>query len=1235
MSQTFSNALSLTLVGRQAGVTIVPPGSRLTRLHYYDGKFLRAAHLDLEQRYVQALVQVSNQAGGPGIVHGFSTVLGAGETLDIGEGLAIDPQGRVLLLPSPASVSIAELLSASGRPAGPIPYGDDNIVQPLPEPRPPRVIAERPPAREILTREILEIDRGSGAAGFAPRLLESQPMVRSYASHALDRSSAGFRLSDPDARRAREGAFGDCVAKPPEGPDRVVQPSDLYLVVIAHAEALCGQEDVYGRLCEAACTTRSERPYFVEGIVVRAVPLDLDVTLGQIGPVVLGVRHLRSRVASAYYAREATLIGSLISKAGLSLDTWCLGAEALGGFGVPIGVLARSGETTSFFDAWIARRERIEAPPKKYWAWRMAMRPWDVFLAQVLQFQCHLHELFLEAPVPGTTDPCREGRGLMDEASGALSTLKEYYEKVSGELARLRLPAEEVARLDIFKDRIGNVGRLIDRLDVARQGVGAGERVLIRGGILELPSAGYLPVAKSAELPVNTQVRNLLGEGVDLRFCVVRPDFVPHALEEAQHMERISLVQGLANPQDRPRVDILVPNGELIEQTAKPDGMAFQGKAQFLLTFVLGGGASASVAVTGAGRGEHLPTQGAAFHFAGVGRAPDNAELGTFIHRAVDFREVRERGEFGGIERAEPVVPEGVFRVREAARRVAPDRAYVWEAGGPVRGTPEGIPGGVLDQPTTRRLTAIWATLRSDEDPFGLQVGQEASLTGRMILVVPTARASVADVTMRGAIRVSDVTPSFTATDRCRGFLTLDVVWNGVFGNNAPIQQHDRIEGTIELERTDRSEGSNVRVTLTLGREAARKQATLVFETAWAGSPVSAQCEGRLGFGDRFERVLESRFEENADVLRPGNTQHDLAVTALEVIDAVIAEPAFKANAEQLLFPPAKAPSSEQVLRAKLDWVLFHRRREKECGGREAVVEVKTRRYKVYSGVIKRPDHAKLTLVALTKNQTAQLQRAQFVPVGIVEYAGGSPNLLTAATALADQWQHVGHGNRIIVAAMANQGEAVADGEPLSLARLKQLELALDPIGMKIDPDAVAAMLPAVPDPTLPADDTDGIIAIVTHLFVDIRRARVVLYRPAGRDNVRRLENRPDAAGGLAPLPDLTLLFRDNEVVEDNDARRLFDVLHELTRRAGEGLPKLELAPPQALDANAHKRALSAGDLLRRTLVDSAAGQRYPLLDPRAVVGTRALREANPDERNFLNEAGNPVDEIIALTFRD
>ena len=40
-----------------------------------------------------------------------------------------------------------------------------------------------------------------------------------------------------------------------------------------------------------------------------------------------------------------------------------------------------------------------------------------------------------------------------------------------------------------------------------------------------------------------------------------RPDFVAHALEEAQHMDRISLTRGLDNTEALEEVDILVPDG--------------------------------------------------------------------------------------------------------------------------------------------------------------------------------------------------------------------------------------------------------------------------------------------------------------------------------------------------------------------------------------------------------------------------------------------------------------------------------------------------------------------------------------------------------------------------------------------------------------------------------------------------------------------------------------------------
>jgi hypothetical protein len=59
----------------QNGVTIVPSNSPLTRLNYFDGKFLRAADLQLEQLYLRTLVEYSNQVGGPGVANGFSAQL--------------------------------------------------------------------------------------------------------------------------------------------------------------------------------------------------------------------------------------------------------------------------------------------------------------------------------------------------------------------------------------------------------------------------------------------------------------------------------------------------------------------------------------------------------------------------------------------------------------------------------------------------------------------------------------------------------------------------------------------------------------------------------------------------------------------------------------------------------------------------------------------------------------------------------------------------------------------------------------------------------------------------------------------------------------------------------------------------------------------------------------------------------------------------------------------------------
>src|SRR6185436_16505983 len=86
-------------------------------------------------------------------------------------------------------------------------------------------------------------------------------------------------------------------------------------------------------------------------------------------------------------------------------------------------VLVRANGQTRLVDDWIARRERIEAHPRRYWAWRMMMRPWNVFLAQVFQFQCQLQDALRGAPDPAIGDPCKDVRSVLVEAEAYLERL--------------------------------------------------------------------------------------------------------------------------------------------------------------------------------------------------------------------------------------------------------------------------------------------------------------------------------------------------------------------------------------------------------------------------------------------------------------------------------------------------------------------------------------------------------------------------------------------------------------------------------------------------------------------------------------------------------------------------------------------------------------------------------------------------------------------------------------------
>jgi len=558
------------IVSTQNGISLIPNPTTLTRLHYFDGKFLRADDLSREQDYLRNLVALSNQSGGAGVVQGFSVMLDPNaDAILISQGLAIDPTGRVLLLPTPqVSVGIADLIAAS----------------------------MTPPASTTTSAT------NAATNGFAPCTV---------------------------------------AATAPAGGSSTPSTTDLYVITVGLAEALCGTESVYGKLCEEACVTSTDRPYTLEGIIVRAVPYSLVVQppVSAAFPV-NGDLWYQSRVAASYFADEASRIGSLLSASGLADMTWCYGACPVGGSDVAIAMLGRSGATTRFLDPWIVRRERLETPPRRYWQLKMSMRPLDIFWAQVFQFQCQLVHALANAPELSASATAMPSQA----STAALAQATQLLQKIS-------LSMQSGAA---FEGGTAAIDTVLTQISGALQGTfnGPTDRVLLRHGIVELPSAGYLPVSLSSTKTVNEQVRQLLGDGLDYNFCVVRHDYVPHAFEEAQHMDRISLLHGLDVPAEKPEIDVLVPDGQ-IQPFGVAQALTYQVTNAIVLiknntttSATIGSAAAATV-----GPAANLDTTTGGGVTATI--APGNPALGT-----IEFASMRQVFVAQGAARAE-VLPSG------------------------------------------------------------------------------------------------------------------------------------------------------------------------------------------------------------------------------------------------------------------------------------------------------------------------------------------------------------------------------------------------------------------------------------------------------------------------------------------------------------------------------------------------------------------------------------------------
>lgn len=1015
MSPLINEGTDLALrSGTASGKTLIQ-ASPLTRLNYFDGKFLRAEDFRREQEYLRQLVQFSNQGLGAGVVYGMDAVLPRQGRITIGSGLAMDSSGRTLLISETASFEINALIDATRRIAKPRPNGL----------------------------------RGSTE-------------------------------------------FGDCIdATEPPG-EAIPEGRSLYLICAGHAESLCGIEDVYGRLCEEACVTAVDRPLIVEGVVIRAIPLLLRTPLSTSRSVVLDRRHLRSLVASAYFEDERHIVKSLVSRAGLLTDTWCLGADMTAVGCVPLAVVSVAGSRTIFLDAWTVRRERMDAPARRYWAWRMGMRPWDVYLAHILQFQCHLHEVLGGQEEPGgDDDKCRDQADVLADADRYLAGVEKDYRSQIDELMRSAGPDSPAFRAAPGIQPQGGLASLTS----LRARVGASlrrsftsprERILINGGMVELPSAGYLPVIEGGTVSVNTQVRRLLGEGVDLRFCVVRPDFVQHALEEAQHMERISLLIGLDDPSARPEVDILVPDGQ-IDSVSRVDTTGWDSTVSLNVGDRPADGSPAertTVELRGAGRSEVLRGGGAAFYFAGAQEVKDPNLFTRFVRDIATLNTAtlanRER-----VLRRLPVTEAFAPADRTASRIAANLVSRVTLSSGrtaPAAGE-EALP-----------VAAGWVSMQIQSDPFTLQVAETTPVSLDSALSMLRGDKRVLFRTqINGTLRLTQAPVAGMQERRLKGRISGLKRIRTEVGESEVANESTLLESDVDLTMTGDASTGTLTATLI---SAERKRFGYRFDVKWGGNPQQAtvMVTGGIIRDGIFEPVggsvppalASANLVRSENALAAGGELRTLSTNAVEALGREIGElegAGFADTAMRALFPPPPPPSADLTVRATRDWVLFHRRRTKRCAADvERPAPPRVRKYQVYHYRLRRA--ADLNAIRDALRTDAGIARLNFDRVGIIEFQAGQAALLSEI--LAD-WQAVSPGNLLAYGMIATAGEE--DSTTVESARLTRLAGAV--AGMSpSDSSTQLEALPNVPA-ALRVAGVDGVAFLVTRQLVKQECQRV------------------------------------------------------------------------------------------------------------------------------------------------
>ncbi|RZL11916.1 MAG: hypothetical protein EOP40_00865 [Rubrivivax sp.] len=1013
------------------GLAFIEQASPLTRLHYFDGKFLKADALAQEQAYHRTQVQLSNLAGGWGVVHGLGVGLN-GDQLTVGGGLAITPAGHFVLSVGDAQATVAQLLKLA-----------------------------------------------------APAPAVNAPL----AGHA---------------------EFGDCQGKPSGGVTETAGLG-LYEITVGPIEGLCGNEAVYGALCESACVSDSRRPYWREGLVLRLRPITLKLPASSSVP--FSTKHLRNRVASAYFAVEPGSTSSALSAAGLASGIWCQPASLYGRDEVVVGLLVREAGSNRVIDAWAGRRERMDTQARGYWQGRMAMRPWNVYLAQILQFQCQLSGMLDQGGGTETVpDTCDEIRATLDKTRQEIAALHQKYaqsaKKIVEAMGDGKVSQAEAQQLaDDVKSSYAQLFELSESLSGVEAGQGAlpKNRLLLDNGFVQLPPAGYLPV-QPGKTSLPAQLSRLFGEGVRLHYRAARADVLPHLLEEAQHMERISLTKGLDDPSLLEDVEIFVPDGEVIDLATQSPGRWWDISAS---TEALN-----SIPVDGVGG----VTYNSSLKRAKAGAAKASSDAQAMAAPPGQSQVYNPPPEIDGLARTE-VRDDGTLSLSMALNRPLAAKALAYEASASV------APQEQDDEGPLQGLAAyVGADLQTD--PFGLQVGDQtpASAELRMsyrkseMVVAYDARFSgPATVLKRQSLSQGrtllvvefDASTSLTVrfngqsqSKSSRSAIRLGLVRQGSGQTGVLLiddEAFDPSSALVQLDWDGNPTLATLSAVITRGVEtvAVQKMADLMSFKAPAaeGQAFSAKEAAKEAAKDAPEAAAAKAagFSEQDDGTRKtlataralteapaaGSSLGSLALNVLVTLSDATDDPAFLVRARRRLFPALEAAGQQEV-RAVLDWVLFRRLRPTFCPPVCAVATPpQIEAFQIWHATVSSAKQAKSLAEALDKGRDDALGKVKFRPVGVLRFRDDNTQSEEPASVVKAMWQQAQPGRQVVIGRAWETRPTAGQGWQNHFRLRTMLDQIADITAPPVQGDGAIATLPKPPGP-LSSGGLDGGFLVVT-----------------------------------------------------------------------------------------------------------------------------------------------------------